>query len=567
MARITRRRTRPYRRSTRSGIGTLRSRQRVRKVSRYRKPRPRNRRRNIRSTRVYRRPRARRTRTTTRNAKHSHRYRPRVHEAHGVTASKSTPEDSNAPVLQKDVLEFSSAWGAPAPKGQFFQFWGTSLSQLHVADPTDIHRLDRLNGFRTGSSCLAIGASITAAMVIRPKTSWVVRFLLYTTNNNLPARPSGLRMDGPTDTMAAISTDDFGNFFWDNHVETFIPGVVQPPFSPFRMARPAHLQTYQELYRNGSPSAQRLWILMDQKIHVRNDGSKPKPQRYNVFTRLSHWLQYESITSGGRLNIRQTEAQRPLNLLIIAHPKTTDGNAPVPRQLIYPGPPDDDLMEADPRPELDEDAEHTHPHLLSKTYTVLEAELIDVDRRIADTRTSLRVISDPQPEVTGVQTRTGRGGTVTPVGPDIQQQLEENRVRYQERLTRLEGLRESILERMRIYARTRDRADRAARSRPAVAEDYTRRAVYGREQSMPPESTPEATVRAAFPVDDESYAYVTRSKDLDAEDDDPKPFKAFDRYQKAVADQKASLPYGFTMEVSTRLWFNNSQRSIGLPLR
>ncbi|EAU80159.1 hypothetical protein CC1G_13508 [Coprinopsis cinerea okayama7 len=464
--------------------------------------------------------------------------------------------------------------GYPAKKGDFIMFWNTSLTQLRVADPTVIDPQWHADGLRTSPLCLATGASITLDISILPRTCWALRLLIFTSNHNLPTGTNDdMVLDNPIDTSAAQAWDQLGNFYWKTNAYPYIPGVISPPFAPFRKARALLLDTAQDLYRTGTPSVDRVCILSDRVHLIRNDSTKIKHHHINQFVKLKHYLSYESMVTNGQQSLRPQEASRPINVLIIAHPKDSDG------MIKGPPPPVTGLddLETDPRPELEMGDEPVDKdYTLDPTMMQLEAEMLSVDTALENVERMIRLLEPSRP-VDDVAEGSSQPRQ-TRAKEAVRERNERELTELVGRRTRLQIQRESIRERIRVYTRRTYKptldvnkgktADilRARNDALPVAVDQHGSRLPSRvnsEPTLPGQRRFSQAPRESTPFDPGKF-----DSDDEAEGDDEKtPQQKYDDYMTKVGEVKPNMPFGFSAKVSTRLWFYNIRRAIGLVYR
>jgi hypothetical protein len=195
-----------------------------------------------------------------------------------------------------------------------------------MADQTAIDPSYNSHGIRTAPLVIGLGAAVRAEVTIFPYTSWCVRIIIFTCDQGKEAFYGADRM---MDLDVGWMTNQVGNKYLRPDVHTYIPDVCSPPFWPFTKATSYGLDNVQDVMRLGTPTAARCFLLKSQVFTLRNRTSLKKRQAINVFRKLHHYTEYHKAVVNGQVTMVPYEAYKPVNVMILAYPLPDDGEIPI----------------------------------------------------------------------------------------------------------------------------------------------------------------------------------------------------------------------------------------------
>ena len=186
---------------------------------------------------------------------------------------------------------------------------------------------DTVHGFRTMDQTFATMASVTLDLAIKPYTHWTLRVLMFTCAGNTTVFKNEPEILDLTNFSGGPANN--GSYWLKSKVQTFQENQIEPPFVPWHNLNPAPGITTQEIVRTGFPNARQFALLRDVRLDIRNRSSSMKRKHININKKLRHILRYEAIKFDFDFVNRPSEAYRPINVLLIAHPNVGDGEMPI----------------------------------------------------------------------------------------------------------------------------------------------------------------------------------------------------------------------------------------------
>jgi hypothetical protein len=290
-------------------------------------------------------------------------------------------------------------------------------------------------------------------------------------------------------------------------------------------------------------------MLKSQVFAIKNKTSVMKRHSINVFRKLRHHTEYHKSVINGQLTCSEDEALRPLNVMIIAYPNADDGVIPVRLNPVH-------------RPIFDKPE---------------QAE----EEKLSDKRKSASVYGD---DVLGLY----------PEGHQMKSDLKIANIELAYEEEALDEMRQWIVanpggnevETGGWSRNLSDQCDKVDELRRNVEGVQLRIAVYRQEQlnlwadatkvpSTGPAAQVPAYLRLSTPYMDEGEPDFERQRDLVPElvkDHSFHNLNAKAKGKKPMADLATSVAtyadvvrQGFDMDITTRFWFTNIRKSVGMP--
>jgi hypothetical protein len=229
---------------------------------------------------------------------------------------------SNAPLM------FESHQGEHLHQ-QHIQYWFNSLTTIPVRLTNQPFGAEKVkSGFRSAPQILMTGYSVSGQVAVQPFTAWSLRILLFSSKSPLTANSKatdGGNIPGLNRCLWVYTPT--GERVCSNYVDIHIPGATEVPFSPWYLPTDEPFSTLQDQYMRGVPSVRGLRVVQDKRMRFINTGNRVKFQRFNFKRYLRKTVQYERLFSEShfRFGTSQDEAYEPIYIVCVACPLPSDG--------------------------------------------------------------------------------------------------------------------------------------------------------------------------------------------------------------------------------------------------